>query len=186
MGVKLGVVDMEQAADALLELLLSPEVTPLQELAFEQLALVISAASRRTWAELRSRSGSVGGSVGALPAGNAQDGEAETPPSPERAPRSYLGTLVDPLGLFRGSALVENRASDDAALAAAAKLSEIATSLLPNGEQRQISAAEANEIAQMLIRKVWERRDNIPAASRLFALKLLDQLQLRLSQPRKN
>ena len=34
----------------------------------------------------------------------------------------------------------------------------------------------------MLVGKVWERRDNIPAASRLFTVKLLDQLMFRLER----
>ena len=184
-----GTVDIEQAADALLDLLLSAETTPLQELAFEQLAVVLSASSRRTWADLRARSGSLSAFSSAQTSEETEmidsSEEAARPAEavrPAEAPRSLLGTLVDPFGLFRGSPLVENRESDEAALAAAAKLSEIGLSLLPSREAQETSTAEAIEIAQMLVGKVWERRDNIPAASRLFTVKLLDQLMFRLER----
>ena len=86
----------ERAADALLAVL--KEDTPASRLITEQLILVLGAASRDAWAGLRAQSG-------AMPAVAGQ--------------RSRLGALVDPLGIFRGSALVTNDARDKAALEAA-------------------------------------------------------------------
>ena len=49
---------MEEAVDTVLDLLLSREETPVQQIALEQIARITGAAGREQWAELRKRSGS--------------------------------------------------------------------------------------------------------------------------------
>merc|ERR1712071_557699 len=71
----------EETADQILNLVITEEETPLQIL-IEQLAKIISSSSRSLWNDIRERSGK-------LPSG-----------------RSVLGTIVDPLGLWRTSPIV--------------------------------------------------------------------------------
>jgi len=81
---------IENQADQILDLLLlEEEETPLQTIFFEQLAKIISSSSRSIWSVLRRRSGT-------LPSG-----------------RTVLGTIVDPLGLWRTSPLVRVNELDE-------------------------------------------------------------------------
>ena len=161
--------DVDAASDAIFDLLLTKEPSPLQEIVLEQLALVIGATSRELFAELRARSGT-SSSTG----------------------RSRLGRLVDPLGLFRGSPLVEADERDRQALQAAAKLAQIASEVLPatgtNGASEPSAAALSNEqlrqLAQLLARKVWVRRQELGATSRRLTSVLLDQTAQRVLQGR--
>ena len=99
---------------------------------------------------------------------------------------------VDPLGLFRASRLVENDERDHKALEAARRLVEAASSLVggapadatagPDGEGA--ANAEAAALARALVRKAWERREHIPAISRLFLVEALDQTAARLGRGR--
>jgi len=151
--------ELEAAAEALLDVLLAATPTPLQELIVEQLALLIGAGSRDVWATLRSASGSLG-----QPLGGADK------------PRSRLGAIVDPLGLFRDSALVRKDERDEAALEAARTLAEVARELLPD-----TSSVDPQQLAATLSRKLWARRDGLGALSRSLVAKLLEQTSLRLS-----
>lgn len=74
-GLVVAGLDVEEATDAIFDVLLAPEPSPLQAIILEQLALVLGAASREAFATLRSRSGRL--------------------PSSDR---SRLGALLDPLG----------------------------------------------------------------------------------------
>jgi len=163
-------LDTEAAADALLDTLQTP--SPLQALVVEQLTLVLAASSRQLWSRLRDAS----------PRVELAGGED----------RSLLGLLVDPLGLFRASRLVENDERDHKALEAARRLVEAASSLVggapadatagPDGEGA--ANAEAAALARALVRKAWERREHIPAISRLFLVEALDQTAARLGRGR--
>merc|ERR1740130_32746 len=108
-----GGVDADVAAESLLNLLLSPEPSTLQDIAIEQTALILAAGTREAFEGLRARGPSLPGLGGGGGGG-----------------RSVLGTLIDPLGIFRNSPLVRNDARDESALAAARKLATIASELI--------------------------------------------------------
>ena len=158
----------ELAADALLDLL--AEDTPASRLVVEQMVLIVGASSRQLWAELRGRSGAVQGG------------------------RSTLGLLVDPLGLFRQSALISNGERDHAALRAAEKLTPLAAQLLadgPGGDGQggggggllpsSGSAVEAQQLLTALATKLFERRDDVQRVSRRIVVEALDQAAGRLA-----
>lgn len=156
----------ERAADAMLDLL--SEDSPAAQLVTEQLVLMLGASSRQLWHDLRTRSGSF-------------------------QQRSVLGRIVDPLGLFRHSALITNDERDRAALQAAAKLSALAAELLGEapsviGGTAPVGAASASEAADQqsqlvraLLRKAYERRVDLRRASRRLAIEALDQAAGRLA-----
>ena len=142
----------ELAADALLDLL--AEDTPASRLVVEQLVLIGGASSRQLWSELRGRSGALAGE------------------------RSTLGALVDPLGLFRTSALISNGERDLEALRAAEKLVPLATQLL-NGAQGESPPPPTSELLRALAVKLYERRDDVQSVSRRVAVEALDQASKR-------
>jgi len=149
---------------------------PLQEISLEQLALLLGAASRDAFAQLRARSGTLPASGG----------------------RSRLGALLDPAGLLRDSVLVNPDERDRQALEAARKLADIAASLLDgqtNGSEptpsatataaagaapsltaaQSPSSSELRDLATTLSRKVWSQRNELQIVSRRLAAKVLDQ-----------
>ena len=81
---------------------------------------------------------------------------------------------------------------DRQALQAAAKLAQIASEVLPatgtNGASEPSAAALSNEqlrqLAQLLARKVWVRRQELGATSRRLTSVLLDQTAQRVLQGR--
>jgi len=167
-------IDLEQAADAILDLLLAREASPLQSIAIEQCALLLGAAGREAFSDLRKRSGSF--SV------DGTDANA--------VGRSRRGLVLDPLGLFRGSPLIENDERDAQALAAATKLAALADELLPAGldgtgraggkaDALLLSPQELRELGSMLAFKVVDRRDDLQVVMRRFAATLLDQASQR-------
>ena len=104
-----------------------------------------------------------------------------------------LGTLIDPLGIFRSSPLVRNDERDRKALKAARRLAELAAERVPElGLLTSASPARAGvvdhgrdqpelrELARALVRKVWARRDELPRLTQRFALEALDQTETRL------
>jgi hypothetical protein len=157
---------VEAAADALLDVLLARQPSPLQNLIIEQTALVLGAASRETWAKLRKRSGTLG-SRGGGGAGSTD--------------RSVLGALVDPLGLFRGSALVQSDARDAEALAAAARLVSIASDL---GVSSAMSAAEQRRLAGLLLERILDRRSELRLVTRKLLREFLAQSARRVERGR--
>jgi len=156
-------LSVEEVADVLLDVLLAPESTPLQDVVLEQLALVLAAGGRETFALVRTQSGRLGA------VDETDEGER---------PRSVLGSLIDPLGIFRNSVLVQNDDRDEAALSASRKLVEVAAELYPG------VTVEPQEVVPVLVRKVWERRENIPVATRRLVSKVLEQTMQRLARPR--
>ena len=157
-------VDLEAAVDTVLDLLLAREATPVQTIALEQIARITGAAGRERWAELRKQSGS---------------------PSVLLQGRSRLGALADPLGIFRGSPLIETDATDREALKAASKLTELATELSSSGADAPLlSQAEQQQFNRILLRKLWEKRAELQLVSRRLAATLLDQTVQRVLTPR--
>lgn len=156
-------VDVEEAADAILDLVFSAEPSPLQDVAIEQAARLVGAVSREQFGNLRKASG-----------------------SPQFGPtdRSLLGVLVDPLGIFRASPLVNPDATDREALSAASQLADLATQLLPasagTNEKPLLTEAEVERLQRSLAGKLWSRRQDLALVSRRFAAALLDQTAARV------
>ena len=99
--------------------------------------------------------------------------------------RSRLGALADPLGIFRGSPLIETDATDREALKAASKLTELATELSSSGADAPLlSQAEQQQFNRILLRKLWEKRAELQLVSRRLAATLLDQTVQRVLTPR--
>ena len=97
--------------------------------------------------------------------------------------------LIDFLGLFRGSKLFESDDVDREALAAAGRLAELASELTASGgggdagedsKPPLLSQDELRELNRILLRKTWERRDDLQLVSRRFAATLLDQTASRV------
>lgn len=147
----------------MLDLLLTAEATPLQSLVFEQAAKISAATVRKSWSEARRASGAM-----SLPADQ----------------RSVLGYAVDPLGLFKGSALVEVDDIDERALAASEKLLELlntnADALPLASSVGDLSSAELSNLARILAPKLWERRAALLLSANRFTALLLSQAARRL------
>jgi len=129
-----------ETADQILDLVVSEEETPLQTILIEQLAKIISANTRSVWADIRERSGT-------LPSG-----------------RSVLGTIVDPLGLWRTSPVVRMSELDvktvDTTRDLIALFQEqgVASNLF---DVDDLSNEEVIQLSQILVEKIWERRRGV-------------------------
>lgn len=167
---------LEQAADQLLDLILTEKETPLQTIFLEQLAKIVTASSRSIWEKLRERSGT-------LPSG-----------------RTVLGTLVDPLGFWRTSPLVRMNELDLRTVHTTEKLislmqQQIRDNPNPMLNVTNLSQAEELELSMILVRKVWSRRSGLLRTGNRFATQLLkltaDKLErgerdtVRLPEPRR-
>ena len=94
--------------------------------------------------------------------------------------RSLLGTLVDPLGVFRNSPLINADDRDRAALEAATKLVDLADEILKESLLAESEPLGTNELVQALAAKAWERRADLQVVSRRIAVEALDQAANRL------
>ena len=175
--------DVGRAADVILDLL--AEDTPVSQLVTEQLVLVLAAGTRSLWAELRARSGRL---PSELQPGLGSGSSDAAEPGKAGSGRSVLGALVDPLGIFRNSALVDVDQRDRAALAAASKLVAVAmeSGALPPrlNPSEPLPTSELRRLAQVLSQKVWERREALPDISRRLLAEALDQTSRRLDRRR--
>eukprot|EP00978_Attheya_sp_CCMP212_P012081 scaffold30021_cov54-Attheya_sp.AAC.7 len=156
-GALLGSMDknraqlIEDATDQILDLLVTDEETPLQAIFIEQLAKIITSSSRSVWTQLRESSG-------VLPSG-----------------RTVLGTIVDPLGLFRTSPVVRMNDMDMRTVDTTRNLitlaqQQISTSKNPAYDLSTLSNQEVVEVSSILVRKLWERRSGVVlTGSRLFS-----------------
>jgi hypothetical protein len=143
----LGVVDasraqmLETASETILNLVLTEEETPLQAILLEQLAKMIASSSRYVLTNLRERSG-------VLPSG-----------------RTVLGTVFDPLGLWRTSPLVRMNALDETTVETSQKLIALLQRQLQASESAALptnfSREETVQLAQVVTRKMWDRRMGI-------------------------
>ena len=99
--------------------------------------------------------------------------------------RTVLGTLVDPLGLFRRSALIQNDERDRAARRAPARVASLASALLSSGGGSDggsvLEGVDQQQLARALIAKAFERRDELLNVSRRVAAEALDQASERLT-----
>lgn len=146
---------LEASAEQVLDLIFAEEETPLQEIIIEQMAKIIGAGSRSAWTDVLAASGSVPGTG-----------------------RTVLGTIVDPLGLWRTSPLVRMNKMDEQTVDTTQKLislmqSQAQESNNPMLDLSTVSRAEATELATILGNKVWERRSGVLKTGNRLAAQLL-------------
>lgn len=151
---------LEEAADQVLDIVLTDEETPLQDILLEQLAKIASANSRSLWTQARESSGT-------LPSG-----------------RTVLGTIVDPLGLFESSPLVNVCDEDEKTVETTQKLISLLGSQMSasNGmvDVSDLKREELVELSAILGRKVWDRRVALVRTGSRFATKFLEVTATRL------
>uniref|UniRef100_A0A7S4T0S5 Uncharacterized protein n=1 Tax=Ditylum brightwellii TaxID=49249 RepID=A0A7S4T0S5_9STRA len=144
---------IENLSDQILDLVVTEEETPLQTIFIEQLAKMISSSSRSVWADLREASGT-------LPSG-----------------RSVLGTIVDPLGLFRTSPIVRMNDLDIKTVETTRSLLELMSSQLSKSDQSfdlsTLTNVEVQNLSRMLVRKIWDRRRGVFQTSNRLATMML-------------
>lgn len=151
---------LEEAADQVLDVVLTDEETPLQEILLEQLAKLASASSRSLWTQARKNSGT-------LPSG-----------------RTVLGTIVDPLGLFESSPLVNSCDQDQKTVETTRKLIALLSSQTNNSngmvDLSDLRNDEVVELSAILGRKIWDRRVALLRTGSRFATKFLEVTADRL------
>ena len=145
---------LEASAEQVLDLIFAEEETPLQSILIEQVAKIIGAGSRSIWAEIL-------GASGTLPSG-----------------RTVLGTFIDPLGIWRTSPLVRVNKMDTLTIETTEKLINLLQSQARISgntvlDLSTVSREEAVELAAILGRKVWERRNGVVKTSNRLATQLL-------------
>jgi serine/threonine protein kinase len=148
---------LEEAADQVLDIVVTDEETPLQEILLEQLAKIVASSTRSVWTQVRERSGT-------LPSG-----------------RTLLGTLVDPLGLFQSSPLVNSCDRDEQTVETTQKLvSLVRNQVASSADLSELPREDLLELSSILARKVWERRGALIKTGNRFATKLLQVTAFRL------
>jgi len=146
-------------ADQMFDLLIienDAKITPLQTIFLEQLAKIISSSSRSLWSTMREASGK-------LPTG-----------------RSVLGTLVDPLGLWRTSPVVQVSNLDTKTIETTRNLIDLlqktqsSSSASGSGlDVQNLTQDEIVEISRILVNKIWSRRDGVMNTGGLLLENLL-------------
>jgi len=162
---------LESAAETLVELILAAPVasevsgpTPLQAIFLEEMAQLLIASSRRLWRNAR-------GASGVLPSG-----------------RSVLGTLVDPLGVFSSSTLINLDDHDERVLQAATSLASL---LARSSELQQASGPltaltqggsprDNVRVARAVLGKLISRRREVNVFSTRLVATIARQLSARL------
>ena len=154
---------VENVAEQVLDLLATEEETPLQEIFIEQLAKIITSSTRSAWSDLRERSGK-------LPTG-----------------RTVLGTLVDPLGVFRTSPIVRVNELDERTVETTRNLIELlastsSQSVDSNVDISELTSAEIVEISSIIAQKLFDRRSAVVKTSNRLAMQLLELTANRLEK----
>ena len=172
-------------ADTLADALLTSEPTPVQTLLLDQLAKVTAALGRQAFSVARQQSGPLGALVNApIPGLGSSSSSGNNNEGAGNAPRSLLGALIDPLGLFRGSGVVDMDAQDEQALAAAAKLSELLAASPYATQAQSLTPQDLLAVVQEVAPRLWARRLGVAQASGRFAGVLLEQQARRLEKRR--
>jgi hypothetical protein len=152
---------MDKVADQVLDIVLTEEETPLQDILIEQLCKILAANTRTFWTEARLRSG-------VLPNG-----------------RTLLGTLVDPLGVFQTSPLVNACDQDERTV----EMTRDLVNLFRGLQQQQQATAlnlqsmdsqELLAFSRILSRKIWDRRASLIRSSNRFLSQMLELTAMRL------
>ena len=164
---------IDNVATQVLDLLITEEETPLQRIFIEQLAKIITSSTRSAWSNLRVRSG-------VLPSG-----------------RTVLGSLVDPLGVFKYSPIVRVDELDERTVETTRNLiqllltqtgggggggfsmnSESSSSLMTN----DLSSGEISEITSSIASKLFTRRNGLVKTSNRLVMQLLQLTADRLEK----
>ena len=150
---------IDNVATQILDLLATEEETPLQQIFIEQLAKIITSSSRSVWSQLRERSGK-------LPSG-----------------RTLLGTLVDPLGIFRTSPVVLPNELDERTVETTRNLIRLLsdTNTAPI-EISSLTNAEIVEISSIVVGKLWERRSGVVKTGNRLVQQLLELTAAKLEK----
>jgi hypothetical protein len=154
---------LEESAEQILDLVLVEEETPLQAILLEQLVKIMASNSRSFLTQIRERSG-------VLPSG-----------------RTVLGTIIDPLGVWRTSPLVRMNEKDEATVETTRKLAaliakQVEKSKNPLFDLSTLSREESLALASILGRKVWERRNGVVQTTSRFAQKALELTAQKLER----
>lgn len=133
---------------------MTEQETPLQTIFIEQVAKVISSSSRLIWTNIREGSGRLSSG------------------------RTVLGTIVDPLGLFRTSPIVRMNELDERTMETTSSLIALLGEQVQTEENNaldisDLSPSETQEILSILVKKVWERRNGFLKTGNRLATKLL-------------
>ena len=153
---------IEGVAVQVLDLLATEEETPLQEIFIEQLAKIITSSTRSAWSQIRERSG-------VLPSG-----------------RTVLGSIVDPLGVFRSSPIVRVNELDERTVETTRNLIQLLTTTTSQSASTvdisTLSNAEIVEISSIIAQKLFERRSGVVKTSNRLAMQLLQLTADRLEK----
>lgn len=146
---------LEDSADQILDLVFVEEETPLQTILLEQLAKIMASNSRSFLTQVRERSG-------VLPSG-----------------RTVLGTIIDPLGVWRTSPLVRMNEKDEETVETTRKLVALISKHIeqtknPIFDLSSLNREEALALSSILGRKVWERRSSVVQTGSRFAQQALE------------
>mmetsp|Transcript_38280 Transcript_38280/g.80027 ORF Transcript_38280/g.80027 Transcript_38280/m.80027 type:complete len:943 (-) Transcript_38280:79-2907(-) len=156
---------LEQVADQILDVVLTEEETPLQKILIEQICKILAANSRSLWTEARVRSG-------VLPTG-----------------RTVLGTIVDPLGLFQTSPLVNTNELDEKAVKTTQELVDLLRKIQSKNEEndttkgievQSLNNEELLVFSRILSTKLWDRRTALVKSSNRFVNQMLQLTATRL------
>mmetsp|Transcript_56659 Transcript_56659/g.65290 ORF Transcript_56659/g.65290 Transcript_56659/m.65290 type:complete len:238 (+) Transcript_56659:782-1495(+) len=165
---------LEKQADQVLDIVLTEEETPLQQILIEQLCKILAANTRSLWTEARVRSG-------VLPTG-----------------RTVLGTLVDPFGLFQTSPLVNTCDQDERAVQTTRELIALLRNVSGGGgdnnsgggggsgsgiDVQSLSNEEQIIFSRILSQKLWDRRSALIKSSNRFVNQMLQLTSTRLESP---
>jgi len=158
-GAKLGqdqsrIELIDEFTDQALDILVTENETPLQTIFIEQVAKVASSSTRLLWTNIREESGR-------FPNG-----------------RTVLGTLVDPLGLFRTSPVVRMNELDERTIDTTNNLISLLGEQVQRNENSALdlstlSSSETMEILSILVRKVWARRSGFLKTGNRLTTKIL-------------
>jgi len=145
---------IDEFTDQALNLLVTENETPLQTIFIEQVAKVVSSSSRLLWTNIREESGRLSNG------------------------RTVLGTLVDPLGLFRTSPVVRMNELDERTMDTTNNLISLLGEQVQRNENSALdlstlSSSETTEILAILVRKVWSRRSGFLKTGNRLTTKIL-------------
>eukprot|EP00535_Pseudo-nitzschia_heimii_P009444 CAMPEP_0197183516 /NCGR_PEP_ID=MMETSP1423-20130617/7860_1 /TAXON_ID=476441 /ORGANISM="Pseudo-nitzschia heimii, Strain UNC1101" /LENGTH=945 /DNA_ID=CAMNT_0042634101 /DNA_START=211 /DNA_END=3048 /DNA_ORIENTATION=- len=162
------VEQLEQVADQILDVVMTEEETPLQKILIEQICKILAANTRSLWTEARVRSG-------VLPTG-----------------RTVLGSLVDPLGLFQTSPLVNTNDQDEKVVKTTQDLAEMFRKIQAKNSEggsdattsgvdlQSLNNEEVLAFSRILTTKLWIRRTAFVKSSNRFVNQMLQLTATRL------
>merc|ERR1711966_161678 len=137
---------LEKQADEIFVIIFTEEETPLQQILIEQLSKILAANTRSLWTEARGRSGGLA------------------------TGRTVLGALVDPLGLFQTSPLVNTNDQDEKVVKTTQDLAEMFRKIQAKNSEggsdattsgvdlQSLNNEEVLAFSRILTTKLWIRR----------------------------